>query len=131
MSWDTLPDLLALHDRTSRRPRSGSAGWTPVVDLYETPDRYVVIAELPGLTSEDFSVSATATSVILTGTRRPLEVSPEHYLRLERGYGHFSRTFAFPEPIDTSAVSADFREGVLEIVLPKVSKPAPRRIRIE
>lgn len=129
MSWDHLRDLLVQGDFDTRA-HDPQGAWSPVVDLYETSDHYVLLAELAGLTIEDLDIQVRHDSVTLSGRRPPPFVKPENYLRVERGHGTFSRTFAFPHAIDAAAVSADLREGVLTVMLPKARVSEPRRVAI-
>ena len=109
---------------------AGAAGWTPPVDLYETTDRYVLIAELPGLTRDDIEIQVQDGTVTLQGRRRSPPVPCERYHRVERGHGAFRRRFSVPVPIDTQGVSADLKEGVLTVTLPKSADAMPRRIEV-
>jgi len=127
MPWDPLRELVAFRDRASERH---AGAWAPPVDVYETPDRFVLVAELPGFTPDDVSVSATPGSLTLSGRRPPLAVDVQQYLRIERGQGDFSRTFSFPEAIAVGAIAADFRDGLLTITVPKADVAAPRRIDV-
>jgi HSP20 family protein len=128
--WDPLRDLFALQERIDRMADAGAAGWTPPVDLYETTDRYVLIAELPGLTRDDIDIHVQDGTVTLQGRRRSPPVPCERYHRVERGHGAFRRRFSVPVPIDTQGVSADLTEGVLTVTLPKSADAMPRRIEV-
>lgn len=127
MPWNPLHDLVAHQDRAIERH---AGAWAPPVDLYETPDRYVVVVELPGFTAGDFTVSATVTSLTISGRRPPLDVVARQYLRIERGEGDFSRTFSFPDAIDVAGIHADFAEGLLKVTVLKREAAAPLRIDI-
>ena len=118
--WDPLRDLFALQERIERMADAGAAGWTPPVDLYETADRYVLIAELPGLTRDDIDIQVQDGTVTLQGRRRSSAVPCERYHRVERGHGAFRRRFS----------SADLKEGVLTVTLPKSADVMPRRIEV-
>lgn len=131
MNWDTLHDLVALRERASRRPSQPDAAWSPSVDLLETATAFLLVAELPGLASDDFRVSATHDGLILAGERRSTGPAPQRFLRLERGHGRFSRAFSFGQAIDANAIVATFERGLLTITVPKLDVPADRRIRIE
>jgi HSP20 family protein len=128
--WDPLRDLFALQERIERMADAGAAGWTPPVDLYETTDRYVLIAELPGLTRDDIEIQVQDGTVTLQGRRHSTAVPCERYHRVERGHGAFKRRFSVPVPIDTKGVSADLKEGVLTVTLPKSADAMPRRIEV-
>jgi HSP20 family protein len=127
--WDPLQDLLALHERMNRLAGLDAPGWVPSVDIYETDERYVIAAELPGLARGDFQIAIQEGKLTLRG-QRPIEpVCCEEYHRVERGHGPFSRTFVLPQPVDADAISADLADGVLTIVIPKLGA-TPRRIEI-
>jgi HSP20 family protein len=128
--WDPLRDLFALQERIERMADAGAAGWTPPVDLYETTDRYVLIAELAGLTRDDIEIQVQDGTVTLQGRRRSPAVPCERYHRVERGHGAFKRRFSVPVPIDTRGVIADLKEGVLTVTLPKSADAMPRRIEV-
>jgi HSP20 family protein len=127
--WDPIRDLLAIQQRLDRFAPSPS-GWTPPVDLHETPRDYVVTAELPGLTSDDVRIDFTDGRLTLSGVRRELEAPCEQYHRVERGHGSFTRTFQLPLPIDPEGITADLRDGVLTVTCPKSADPGARRIQI-
>ena len=129
MPWDPIHDLVAIRDRSAQRAGSGGA-WTPPVDVYELSAEYVVVAELPGFAAGDFAITATPTSLTLSG-RRPAPALPSaQFLRLERGQGDFGRTFSFPEAIDVAAIRAVLESGLLTIHVPKTTAVQTRRIDI-
>ncbi len=127
--WDPLQDLLALHERLGRLAGDHGPGWVPPVDLYETSDHYVISAELPGLTRADFEIAVQDGKVILRGQRPPRRSESEQFHRIERGHGQFLRTFALPQPIDDVRISADLRDGVLSVTIPKLAVH-PRRVEV-
>lgn len=127
--WDPIRDLLAIQQRLDRFA-PGPAGWIPPVDLHETPDHYVLTAELPGLKREDLDIHMHDGQLTLSGVRREREVACEQYHRVERGHGSFSRTFQLPVPVDADHIVADLRDGVLTVTCPKTNDPGARRIRI-
>ncbi len=127
--WDPLQDLLAAQQRIARLATAPS-GWTPAVDVFETPDRYVVMMELPGLTQDDVQLQHHEGRLTVSGTRRERESTCEQFHRIERGHGDFSRTFQLPLPIDAERITADLRDGVLTVTCPKSSDPSVRRIQI-
>jgi HSP20 family protein len=128
--WDPLRDLYALQERIERMADPGATGWTPPVDLYETADRYVLTAELAGLTRDDIDINVQDGAVTLQGRRRSSSVPCERYHRVERGHGEFARRFSVPVAIDLPNVTADLRDGVLTLTLPKSSMALPRRIEV-
>ena len=84
--WDPLQDLLATQQRMDRLA-TGPTGWTPAVDVFETPDRYVVMVELPGLTQDDVQLQHHEGRLTISGMRRERESPCEQFHRIERGHG--------------------------------------------
>jgi HSP20 family protein len=119
-------DLRAWQERLERLSSHHTESWTPAIDVYETPDRYVVAAELPGLTREEIELAMADSRLTVRGQRLTRTGDEVHYHQVERGHGAFSRTFEFNDKIDIDAVTADLSNGVLTVTLPKVP-PAPRR----
>ncbi len=130
MRWDPLRELIAHQDAIDRTIKGGASGWLPPIDLYETADRYVVVAELAGLSRDDFELRVERDTLVLRGRRPGRSEAAEQYHRVERGHGAFSRSFEFPQPIDAARVTAEFHDGLLTIALPKVPAPEPRRIPV-
>ena len=126
--WDPIRDLL-IHQRLDRFP-PGQSGWKPPVDLFETADAYVVTAELPGLTRDDLRIDFHDSRLTIAGVRLDSGAACEHFHRLERGHGTFSRTFQLPHPIEAERVVADLRDGVLRVICPKVTDASERRILV-
>lgn len=127
--WDPLHDLLALQQRMNRLT-PGPTGWTPPVDIFETADCYVVLAEVPGLSREDVHIQMHEGGITLSGARLERAAACEQYHRIERGHGSFSRTFRLPVPVDPDRVTADLKHGVLTVTCPKRSDGSTRRITI-
>ena len=131
--WDQLRDLLALHEQLGQLVGSDAPGWTPPVDLYETPTEFVLTAELPGLHRDQIEIHAEDSRITIRGSRfspTGREIPCEQYHRVERGHGRFSRTFALPEPIDVERVTADLKDGVLTVTIPKAADHGSRRIDV-
>lgn len=127
--WDPIRDLLAIQQRLDPFA-PGPAGWVPAVDLQETPDQYVLTAELPGLAREDVEIHLHDGRLTLSGVRRERGVACEQYHRVERGHGSFSRTFQLPLPVDADRVVADLRDGVLTVTCQKSHDASVRRINV-
>jgi HSP20 family protein len=105
--------------------------WTPSVDIYETDDALVIKAELPGVSKDDVSVDIYQNTLTLRGQRKhEAEVKDEHYHRVERAYGSFQRSFTLPSMIDAEKVQATFKDGVLELHLPRLESAKPKHIAI-
>jgi HSP20 family protein len=127
--WDPLQDLLALHERINRLGGSDEAGWMPPVDLYETPERYVVTAEVAGLAREHIQIQLHEGKLTIRGERPAYDARSVRFERVERGHGRFSRTFVLPHPVAPGHVVADMQNGVLTVLVAKVFDG--RRIDIE
>ena len=127
--WDPVRDLLAIQQRLDRFA-PGPAGWKPPVDLYETPEHYVITAELPGVNRQDLQIHLQEGRLTVSGVRRERTSPCEEYHRIERGHGSFSRTFQLPIPVDGDHITADLRDGVLTVTCPKAADSSARRIRI-
>jgi HSP20 family protein len=105
--------------------------WTPVVDIHETDDGYVIKAELPGVAKDDVSIDIHENTLTLRGQRQhESAVKDERYHRVERAYGTFQRSFVLPAMVDQDKVQATFKDGVLELHLPKNEAAKPKRIAI-
>ncbi len=141
--WDPLGDLLALQERMNRlfeeslsrgrphEPGVAAAAWSPLADVFETPEAFVVQVELPGLDQEDVEVHVDGDELVLRGERRAAgPMRPESFHRMERSYGFFSRTFKFPEDVDPARVTAELNDGLLRLELPK-ARPRAWRVRVE
>jgi len=128
--WDPVRDLLALHDQIGQLVGTDAPGWTPPVDLYETAATFVLTAELPGLSRDAIEIHAEESRIVIRGERAGGHVPCEQYHRVERGHGRFSRAFVLPEPIDVDGVTADFKDGVLTVTIPKAAGRGARRVDV-
>lgn len=140
--WDPFRDLNILQDRMNRlfddagrgwradEPVS-AATWSPAVDIFESEGEIVVKAELPGMEKKDIMLNLENNVLTLKGERRfEKETKEENYHRVERSYGGFSRAFTIPTMVDEEKIRADYKDGVLKIVLPKKEQAKPKQIRI-
>jgi len=128
--WDPLRDLLTLHEQIGQIVGTDAPGWTPPVDLLENAGGFVLTAELPGLSRDAIEIHAEDRRVVIRGERASSQVPCEQYHRVERGHGRFSRAFLLPEPIDADAVTADLKDGLLTVVLPKAGGRGVRHIDV-
>jgi len=135
--WDPLRDLLVLHEQLGHLVGSDAPGWTPPVDLYETSREFVLTAELPGLTRDQIDILVDEGRIVIRGARTSAgpnmshgDIPCEQYHRVERGHGSFSRAFALPEAIDVDAISAELKDGVLTVMIPKALDRVARRIDV-
>ena len=105
--------------------------WAPAVDVLETETELVVRAELPGLKQEDIDIELTGDTLTLRGERTlQSEEKRENYVRVERAYGRFQRSFTVAAPIQHDQVSASYRDGILEVRLPKSEANRPRKVPV-
>jgi HSP20 family protein len=131
--WDPLSDLLALHEQIGQLVGADAPGWTPPVDLYETSSQFVLTAELPGLSRDQIEIHAELYRIVIRGARAAgpsSDVACEQFHRVERGHGRFSRAFTLPEAIDVERVSADLKDGILTVSIPKAVDQGARRIDV-
>jgi HSP20 family protein len=142
--WDPFREMTSLQERMNRlfsdvRARTPfeeeeitRGAWVPAVDIYETNDSLVLKAELPGLTKEDIAVEVKDSTLTLKGEKKfEREVKEENYHRVERSYGSFQRAFTLPGTVEQDKVKAKFKDGILEITLPKVEEAKPKQIKVE
>ena len=138
--WDPFRDLSVLQDRINRifndATRGSSVGastrtWAPVVDIAETDNDLVVRAELPGMKREDIDVEVTGESLTIRGERKFDEDAKDQYIRVERPYGPFQRSFTIGVPVQADKVKAAYRDGILEVTIPKAEEVKPKKIEIK
>jgi HSP20 family protein len=133
---DIQGEMNRLFDSFFGRPAQQVSGmervWAPAVDMYETKDELVVMADLPGVSEKDIHLSITGDMLTLRGERNwNQEVKQESYYRGERWYGRFERTLPLPIPVQWDKVKASYRDGVLTVTLPKADEIKPKEIKID
>ena len=136
--YDPIEDIFALRERINKIFESAhekarcelAAGWTPVVDIYETSEMFVVKADLPEVKEEDISISIQGGYLRISGERN-LQREGRHYHQVERSYGRFSRSFALPEVADKDNIQAALKDGILKVTLPKKVKGSPTSMEIK
>ena len=108
------------------------ATWSPAVDIHEEADRFVVSADLPGVKPADIEITADKGVLSLRGARNVEQRKDDgNYSRVERVSGKFVRTFTLPDNVQSDAIKASFKDGVLQLTIPKVAKQEPRRIEVQ
>ena len=127
--WDPVRDLLAIQLKMERLPAPAPQGWVPAADLCETADAYIVTAELPGVPRPQIRIDVHDGQLTVHG-RRDARVACEQYHQVERGHGEFSRSFRLPHTIAADRISAELKDGVLTIVVPKGQAQGPRRVDV-
>jgi HSP20 family protein len=107
-------------------------GWEPSLDIYEDKDKVTVRAELPGMKKEDISVSLDGNNLTISGERKQEEEKQEgETYRAERYFGRFQRSVTLPQAVDPTKIEATYRDGVLNITLPKAEEAKPKRIDVK
>jgi HSP20 family protein len=141
--YDPFRDLRTLQEEVNRLFTGNVArafddegiargSWNPNVDIYENKDQIVLEAELPGMSREDFDLSVENNIITLRGERHfEKKDDTDNYHRVERAYGSFTRSFTLPNTVSGEGAVADYRNGVLRVVLPKREETRARRIEIK
>lgn len=141
--YDPFRDLRSLQQEVNRLftgniartfDEEGIAGgsWSPSVDIYENKDEIVLEAELPGMNREDFDLSVENNTITLRGERRfEKKEESDNYHRVERAFGTFTRSFTLPNTVSAEGATADYRNGVLRVTLPKRAETKARRIEVK
>jgi len=139
--WDPFRDLEALQEnvnrlfqepmgRTRHEPVSERA-WVPVVDVLSDDDKIVVRAELPGMKREDIDIELNGDMLTIKGERKfSDEENKENYVRVERSYGNFQRSFTLGVPVKATEIKAAYKDGVLEISIPKAEEVKPKKVEV-
>jgi HSP20 family protein len=142
--WDPFREISALQERMNRlfsevARRSPVAeeemvqgAWIPPVDIFETGDSIVIKAELPGISKEDITLEVKENTLTIKGEKKfEKDVKEESYHRVERSYGAFQRAFSLPGTVQQDKVKAKFRDGILEVTLPKAEEAKPKQIKVD
>lgn len=112
--------------------RTQNGGWSPVANISETDKEYLIKAELPEVKKENIKVSMENGLITISGERKQeKEAKSENEIRVESFYGTFSRSFALPDNIDEKAVSAESKDGVLRIRIPKTATAKPKQVAVD
>jgi HSP20 family protein len=137
IKWDPFREFNTLNERFANFPvRNWEAplstmAWNPAVDIFENDNEIVIKAELPGMNAKDIEVKLENNILMLKGERRfEKETKEENYHRVEREYGAFSRTFSLPAAINGEKVNAEYKDGILKVVLPKKEEIKPKPIKV-
>jgi HSP20 family protein len=121
----------AFGGRTERDDEMQLAAWAPPVDIAEEKDRILITAELPGFKENEIEIQTENGMLTLRGERKfEKETDGKSYHRVERSYGQFVRSFSLPNNVDREKIQATFRDGLLQVELPKREDAKPRTIKI-
>jgi HSP20 family protein len=141
--FDPFRDMAVLQDRVNRvfgdlsrrfdDDVAARGAWVPAVDIFENDQHELVLkAELPDLKREDIDIRVENSTLTLSGQKKAEEeVSEDRYHRIERTFGHFSRTFSLPNTVDTAKIAAEYKNGVLTVKLPKREDARPKQIQVQ
>ena len=111
---------------------TGAQNWVPSSDILETDDHLLINLDLPGMKQENLDIQLTGNNTLtIRGERKFEEIDKAKYHRLERFYGNFTRSYVLPSNVETDKITASFKDGVLEIVLPKAESAKARKISIQ
>jgi HSP20 family protein len=133
--WEPFDGLNRIQSRINDLFGDGmnwnSATWYPPVDVLENKDSYVLRAELPGMKKEDFNLEVKDGMLTLSGERKSEKTTDGvKYRTVERVEGKFSRSFSLPETVKHDGIQATYKDGILEIHVPKAEEAKPRRIEV-
>ena len=137
--WDPLRELAQWQNDVERlmgtflrgTGGNGDTRWAPPLDAWETDDELVFAFDLPGIPEEKISIEFDEGSLTVAAEReRAEEVSKDHFYRVERRYGSFTRTIGLPQGVSEQDIQAAYKDGVLEVHVAKPKAPEPRRIQI-
>ena len=113
------------------RDESNLTPWAPAVDIFETEHELVVKADLPDVNPQDLDIRVENNILTIRGERKfENKVSEENYLRVERAYGSFSRSFSLANSVKSDAIKADYQNGVLTLSIPKREEAKPKQIKV-
>lgn len=138
--WDPFHNIATLQGQVNRLfegsfPRRGEESnlttWAPAVDIYETENELVIKADLPDVNEQDIDVRVENNMLTIRGERKfSSAVKEENYLRVERTYGFYSRSFSLPNTVDSEKIHAEYKNGVLTVQLPKKAESKPKQVKI-
>ena len=133
----TLPTLQDHFNRlfetnfAGRSDNSALTTWAPAVDIYETENELVIKADLPEISEKELDIRVENNMLTLRGERKfEQKVKEDNYLRVERTYGSLSRSFSLPNTVNTEAVKAEYKNGVLTVELPKRAESKPKQVKV-
>jgi len=138
--WEPFRGVTTLQDQVNRLfndvferkgEESSLSAWAPAVDIYETEHELVVKADLPDVDPKDLDIRVENNILTIRGERKfEKKVSEENYLRVERSYGSFARSFTLANTVNAEAIKADYQNGVLTLTVPKREEAKPKQIKV-
>ena len=138
--WEPFRGATALQEQVNRlfgnvlersTEESNLTSWAPAVDIYETEQELVVKADLPDIDAKDLDIRVENNILTIRGERKfDQKVNEDNYLRVERAYGSFSRSFSLANTVNSEAIQADYQSGVLTLTIPKREEAKPKQIKV-
>ncbi len=138
--WEPFRGAATLQEQVNRlfgnvlersAEESNLTSWAPTVDIYETEHELVVKADLPEVDPKDLDIRVENNILTIRGERKfEKKVNEENYLRVERAYGSFSRSFSLANTVNSEAIKADYQNGVLTLTIPKREEAKPKQIKV-
>ena len=138
--WEPLRGTATLQDQINRAfgdvlertsEESNLTAWAPAVDIFETEHELVVKADLPDVNPQELDIRVENNILTIRGERKfEKKVSEENYLRVERSYGTFARSFTLANTVNSEAIKADYQNGVLTLSIPKLEEAKPKQIKV-
>ncbi len=138
--WEPFRGVTSLQEQVNRLfndaferqgEESSLTAWAPAVDIYETEHELVVKADLPDVDPKDLDIRVENNVLTIRGERKfEKKVNEENYLRVERAYGSFARSFTLANSANSDAIKADYQNGVLTLTIPKKEEAKPKQIKI-
>lgn len=127
-----FPSQSQSDDSSSGQASSGQAVWAPRTDLVESEDAYRIHLDLPGMSKDDLKINYQDNQLTISGERTSDRTDEdEEYVRVERSFGHFYRSFTLPRTVNAEDISAAYENGVLTVRVPKTDEVKPRQIEIQ
>src|SRR6266516_2853318 len=138
--WEPFRGVNTLQDQFNRlfndvfdrkAGESSLTAWAPAVDIYETEHELVVKADLPEVDPKDLDIRVENNILTIRGERKfEKKVNEDNYLRVERAYGSFARSFTLANTVNSDAIKADYQDGVLTLTIPKREEAKPKQIKV-
>jgi HSP20 family protein len=138
--WEPARGAMTLREQINRvfadllertGEESNLTAWAPAVDIFETEHELVVKADLPDVDPQDLDIHVENNILTIRGERKfEKDVKEENYLRIERAYGSFTRSFSLASTVNSEAIKADYRNGVLTLGIPKREEAKPKQIKV-
>jgi HSP20 family protein len=139
--WSPFREIEALQENVNRLFQEQAAGssqlapsmraWAPAVDVIEDEEKILIKAELPGLRKEDIDIELTGDTLTIKGERKSeSEEKKENFVRVERAYGQFVRSFTIGVPVKAGEIAANYKDGILEVMIPKAEEVKPKKVAV-